>query len=130
MAYLTEYNGEQDNLRLYAELLEHEAFSSRLASLGLKYRRISGFSGSLEKGEDVYFLISSRPGEELFQFKAPVTGVEFNGSPSSRELLEQLSAETTASDAIIARGERMNGALGRFSGTVLSVPYYGIWISV
>ena len=111
VAYLTEYNGEQDDLRLYAGLLEDKAFSSRLSSLGLEYRRISGFSGSLEKGDEVYFHITSQPGDQGFLFNAPVTGVEFSGSPSSREVLERLSAETGASDAVLARGERMNSSL-------------------
>ncbi len=111
LAYLTEYNGEQDDLRLYASLLEDKAFNDQLDFLGLRYRRISGFSGSLEKGGDVYFRIKSTPGEETFQFTASVTGAEFEGSPLSQEIRERISAETADSDALIVRGESMNKAL-------------------
>ena len=111
VAYLTDYNGEQDDLRYYAALLDTEEFKEVLKSLGLNYRRISGFSGSLLKSGELYFRITGLPGENELSFEAPVTGERFKGSPFSVTVLDQLKKQSRDSDAVIALGERMNSSL-------------------
>ncbi|MDC7232488.1 MAG: LCP family protein [Spirochaetales bacterium] len=113
VAFLTEHNETQEDLKTYSLILEDSGFSSLLKQMGLTYRKTGSFSGSLSKGEKSYFTLEYDQESEDLSLRSALGDADITGAPFSDDISEFLKQESAHMDQLYSTAAALNRELLR-----------------